>query len=61
MLRISMILNRLEEKARNEEGAGLAEYALLLFLIAVFCFGAVQLLGTTIAGIFNNISGSLGG
>ena len=49
----------MQAKARSEQGAGLAEYALLLFLIAVVCVGALTVLGTTISGVFNNITGSL--
>ena len=44
---------------RDERGAGLAEYALLLVLIAVACVLAITTLGTTIAGVFDSISGSL--
>ena len=41
----------------NDEGAGLAEYALLLLLIAIVCVGALTALGTTIAGAFNTAQG----
>ena len=43
----------------SERGAGLAEYALLLFLIAVACVAALTTLGTTISGVFDTIVGSL--
>ena len=46
-------------QADGERGAGLAEYALLLFLIAVACVAALTTLGTTISGVFNDIVGSL--
>ena len=61
MLHMSTILNRIAEKAKAEEGAGLAEYALLLFLIAVVCVGVLTTLGTTISGVFTNITGGLTG
>jgi pilus assembly protein Flp/PilA len=38
---------------RDEEGASLAEYGLLLALIAVICIGAIALLGTTISSMFS--------
>jgi pilus assembly protein Flp/PilA len=45
--------------ARNDEGAALVEYGLLVGLIAVVCVGAVQTLGGTIQGVFTNINGTL--
>ena len=44
---------------KEEEGAGLAEYALLLVLIAVACLVTLPLLGTTIAGVFTRITTAL--
>jgi pilus assembly protein Flp/PilA len=44
---------------RQEEGATLAEYALLLALIAVVCLAAVTALGTQISTMFNSIAGSV--
>jgi pilus assembly protein Flp/PilA len=44
---------------RDEEGASLAEYGLLLALIAVVCIGAIAVVGTKISGMFNAISGSI--
>jgi pilus assembly protein Flp/PilA len=41
---------------RDEEGASLAEYGLLLALIAVLCVGAIALLGTSISSMFSNAS-----
>ena len=46
-------------EADGERGAGLAEYALLGFLIALACVAALTTLGTTIAGIFANITAAL--
>ena len=45
---------------KKEEGAGLAEYALLLVLIAVVCIAALQILGPQIASAFTTIAGHLG-
>jgi len=36
-------------RVRDEEGQGLAEYALIIGLIAVVCVGALGLLGDAIA------------
>ena len=43
------------------EGQGLVEYALIIVLIAIVCIGALTLLGTTISGVFDQITGGLGG
>jgi pilus assembly protein Flp/PilA len=44
---------------RKEEGASLAEYGLLLALIAVICIAAITLLGTSISTMFNTIAGTI--
>ena len=44
---------------RKEEGATLAEYGLLLALIAVICIAAITLLGTKISAMFVSVSGSI--
>jgi pilus assembly protein Flp/PilA len=44
---------------RKEEGATLAEYGLLLALIAVVCLGAITLLGTKISSMFSVVAGSI--
>ena len=48
-------------KLMNEEGATLAEYGLLLGLIACVCIAAITALGTGINSLFNIISGAIGG
>lgn len=45
--------------ADSERGAGLAEYALLLFLIAVACVGALGVLSGAIQGIYNDVADAL--
>jgi len=59
MLHISMFLTRLAEKARSEEGAGLAEYALLLALIAILCIGALQALQGGISATLEDVANNL--
>lgn len=44
---------------RDDEGASLVEYGLLVGLIAVVCVAAVTLLGTTIGTYFTNINNAL--
>ncbi len=44
---------------KNNEGQDLAEYALLISLIALAAVVAVTLLGTNIAAVFNTIAGEL--
>jgi pilus assembly protein Flp/PilA len=44
---------------RREEGATLAEYGLLLALIAVVCIAAIRILGTQISAMFSTISTSI--
>ena len=43
----------------NEEGQDLAEYALLIALIALVVIAAVTLLGTQIQTVFTNIANAL--
>jgi pilus assembly protein Flp/PilA len=38
---------------REEEGASLAEYGLLLALIAIVCVASIALLGNNISSMFN--------
>ena len=45
----------------DESGQDLAEYAILIGLIAIAVIVAVRLLGSTISGIFNSIGSSLAG
>lgn len=42
-------------KAREEEGQGLAEYGLILALIAVVCVVALRALGTGLSGTINGL------
>lgn len=43
----------------DEQGQGLAEYALILALVAVVAVAAVTLLGTNITAALNSIAGSI--
>jgi len=44
---------------RNEEGQGLAEYALILVLIAVVVIAALTALGGGIRGVFENVTSEM--
>ncbi len=43
----------------DEEGQGLAEYGLILALIAVVCVGALTLLGTSLNGKIGEVTSGL--
>ena len=49
----------LNEVRRDEEGLALAEYAILLGLIAVVCIGVVTTVGTDIKSVFTTIGADL--
>ena len=56
MLRIKYFLRRLR---REQRGASLVEYALLVALIAIVAITAVELTGTKVTSAFNTIAGKL--
>ncbi len=53
------IINITKKIARDEEGAVLVEYALLVALIALACIAAITLLGNEIAALFERIAAIL--
>ena len=53
-------ITRLRQLKRDTAGQDLLEYALLVALIALVAYGAVQLTGTNVNTIFSNIAGKLG-
>lgn len=62
-VRLAMMLTSLQNlelpSLKREEGQTLAEYALILALIAVVVVGVVFTLGGTIKGIFTNVNSSI--
>jgi pilus assembly protein Flp/PilA len=44
---------------RDDRGASLVEYGLLVALIAVICVGAIGLVGTQLSTMFTGIAGNL--
>ena len=59
MLGESVMRKLFSRLRREEEGASLVEYGLLVGLIAVACVVAIGVLGTTIAGYFAAINAAL--
>ena len=57
--KINEVMVRFMSQFEREEGQALAEYGLLLALIAVVCIAALGLLGLAIAGTLGSITGSL--
>jgi len=53
------MLKRIKDIVRDEEGATMVEYALLLALIAVVCIGAVTLIGQGASGKFQESADEL--
>ena len=54
------VLNTLMARfSQDEEGQGLAEYALILALIAVVAIIALIFLGTQVSGILSTVGGSV--
>lgn len=43
----------------SRKGQSLAEYGLILALVAVFCIGALQVLGTNIQGMLTQLASSI--
>lgn len=46
---------------KREEGQGLVEYALIIFLIAILLIVALQFLGPQIGSVFSSIGNTLSG
>ncbi len=56
---MTIINTWLSSLLRKEDGQGLAEYALILALIAVFVIGAVTLLGGAIGEILGDVAAGI--
>ena len=50
---------RVDAPTQGEEGQGLAEYALILGLIALIAIGAVMFLGSSMNTMFSNLGHSI--
>lgn len=55
------VVNKLRALGRDDSGQDLLEYALLVGLIALVAYVAVQATGTSVLDIFNKIAADLAG
>ncbi len=55
------LINFVKSFSNQEDGQDLLEYALLVALIALIAFGAVQMAGESVDAIFTGIATALGG
>jgi len=55
------VLQLINRFRKEEEGAALVEYGMLVGLIAVICVVAVTTLGTEVSTAFSNIASALAG
>ncbi len=55
------LVNQVRNFVTDDSGQDLLEYALLVALIALVAFGAVQLAGVQVSTVFNNITTQLKG
>ncbi|MGA8475612.1 MAG: Flp family type IVb pilin [Candidatus Cybelea sp.] len=53
------MLTTLKSMIRDEKGATMVEYGLLVALIALVALGAVTTLGTKLSTLFNNVANTL--
>ena len=61
MLTMWTMLTSFIAKMRDEEGQGLAEYALILVLVAIVCILALTFLGTSINTVLSNVGSAVSG
>lgn len=59
MFRIALWTQLLKNRLEDEQGAGLAEYALLLFVVAVAAATVITAFGTDIIAAFQGATDSL--
>jgi pilus assembly protein Flp/PilA len=53
------MLKTFKSMVRDEEGATMVEYGLMLALIAIVCIVAVTAIGTKLSGLFSTVAQSL--
>jgi pilus assembly protein Flp/PilA len=56
---MSIVKNFFKSLLNKQDGQTLAEYALILVLIAIVCIGVLTLLGTSVSGVLTTIAGAL--
>lgn len=55
------MLSTLRAVLRDDEGATMVEYGIMVALIAAVCILVVKAIGTKVSGAFNSVSSSLPG
>jgi pilus assembly protein Flp/PilA len=53
------MIKKLMNFFKDEEGATMVEYGLMVALIAIVCLAAVGLIGTNLQGVFNDVANHL--
>lgn len=53
------MFNTLLSMIRDDEGATMVEYGIMIALIAAVCIGVVTTLGQTVSGTFDNVNSSI--
>lgn len=53
------MLRTLKTLIRDDEGATMVEYGLLIALVALVAIAAVKTLGTSVSTLFNSVAGSI--
>jgi pilus assembly protein Flp/PilA len=53
------MLNNIKAMIRDEDGATMVEYGLLVALIALVALGAVKTIGTNLSTLFTSVGNSL--
>jgi pilus assembly protein Flp/PilA len=56
LLKLTMAYNRAIDR---EEGQGMVEYALILFLVSIIAIGALTAIGTNVKGVLQNVADTL--
>ncbi len=60
-VRLQTLVAAAKSAARDEEGQGLVEYALILVLVSVVCIALLTTVGSQANNVFSKISSSLAG
>jgi pilus assembly protein Flp/PilA len=53
------MLNKLTSMIRDEEGATMVEYGLLVALIAMVALAAITVLGVNLSSLFSTVAGTI--
>ena len=53
---MNALKHHLNRFVREDDGATMVEYGLMVALIAVVCIAAVTLIGTSLSGLFGRVS-----